>query len=96
MALKIKSATSNDVKLLRVERLKARLGEYLRAARSDKTITVLNREAPAAQLAPIGDRTPLRIRKPKPGTPPPNRVPLPKHPTTDIDAVQLLLEERRC
>lgn len=83
------------MKLLRIERLKARLSEYLRVTRSDNTITVPDPEIPVAQLAPIGDRMALRIRKPKPGTPPPNRVPLPKHLTINVDVVQLLLDDRR-
>ena len=37
----------------------------------------------------------LRIRKPGVGTPPPNRVPLPKPLALGIDVVALLLEERQ-
>jgi hypothetical protein len=37
----------------------------------------------------------LRIRKPAPGTPPPNRVTLPKPLEIDVDIVDLLLEERQ-
>ncbi|MGC2321134.1 MAG: hypothetical protein WA463_00755, partial [Terriglobales bacterium] len=37
----------------------------------------------------------LRIRKPVQGTPPPNRVPLPKSAKLKLDIVDLLLEERR-
>ena len=40
-------------------------------------------------------RATLRIRKPAPGTPSPNRVPLPKPLKTNVDVVQLLLEERQ-
>jgi hypothetical protein len=37
----------------------------------------------------------LRIRKPAPGAPPPNRVKLPKALGMKIDVVDLLLEERQ-
>ena len=37
----------------------------------------------------------LRVRKPPPGTPPPNRVALPKPAKLNVDVVQLLLEERQ-
>ncbi|PYR02706.1 MAG: hypothetical protein DMG00_28270 [Acidobacteria bacterium] len=80
---------------VRIAELKARLSEYLRAVRRGETIAVLDRETPVAQIVPVRDRTALRIRKPAPGTPPPNRVPLPKRLKSTIDVVQLLLEERQ-
>lgn len=83
------------MKQVRIAELKARLSEYLRAVRRGETIAVLDRETPVAQIVPVRDRNALRIRKPAPGTPPPNRVPLPKRLKTDIDVVQLLLDERQ-
>ena len=80
---------------VRIAELKARLSEYLRAVRRGETIAVLDRETLVAQIVPVGDRTTLRIRKPAPGTPPPNRVPLPKPLKSAIDVVELLLEERQ-
>jgi prevent-host-death family protein len=80
---------------VRIAELKARLSEYLRAVRRGETIAVLDRETPVAQIVPVRDRTTLRIRKPASGTPPPNRVPLPKPLKIKIDVVQLLLEERQ-
>lgn len=80
---------------VRIAELKARLSEYLRAVRRGETIAVLDRETPVAQIVPIRDRTALRIRKPAPGAPPLNRVPLPKPLKINIDVVQLLLEERQ-
>jgi hypothetical protein len=56
---------------------------------------VLDRETPVAEIVPIRDRTTLRVRKPAPGTPPPNRVALPNPAKLDVDVVQLLLEERQ-
>ena len=83
------------MKQVRIAELKARLSEYLRAVRHGETIAVLDRDTPVAQIVPIRDRTALRIRKPAPGTPAPNRVPLPKSSKSTIDIVQLLLEERQ-
>jgi prevent-host-death family protein len=83
------------MKQVRIAELKARLSEYLRAVRRGESIAVLDRETPVAQIVPVRDHTALRIRKPAPGAPAPNRVPLPKQLKLDIDVVQLLLEERQ-
>ena len=83
------------MKHVRIAELKARLSEYLRAVRRGETIAVLDRETPVAQIVPIRDRAVLRVRKPAPGTAPPNRVALPKPIKLKIDIVQLLLEERQ-
>ena len=83
------------MKQVRIAELKAHLSEYLRAVRSGETIAVLDRETPVAQIVPVRDRLALRIRKPVPGSPPLNRVPLPKPLQIDVDVVQLLLEERQ-
>jgi hypothetical protein len=47
------------------------------------------------ELVPIRRESALRVRKPAPGTPPPNRVRLPKPAKRHLDVVQLLLEERQ-
>jgi len=83
------------MKQVRIAELKARLSEYLRAVRRGETIAVLDRETPVAQIIPVRERSALRVRKPTPGTPPPNRVPLPKPVKLNVDVVQLLLEERQ-
>jgi prevent-host-death family protein len=75
--------------------LKARLSEYLRAVRRGETIAVLDRQTPVAQIVPVRQRVGLRVREPAPGTPAPNRIPLPKPLNLKIDIVQLLLEERQ-
>lgn len=80
---------------VRIADLKSHLSEYLRAVRRGETISVLDRDTPVAQLVPMRDRIALRVRKPAPGTPPPNRVPLPKPLTHNTDVVKLLLEERQ-
>jgi len=83
------------MKQVRIAELKARLSEYLRAVRRGETIAVLDRETPVAQIVPIRERTTLRVRKPSPGAPPPNRVPIPRGARLKVDVVQLLLEERQ-
>ena len=83
------------MKQVRIAELKARLSEHLRAVRRGETIAVLDRDTPVAQIVPVRNRTALRIRKPTNGTPPPNRVPLPKPLKINIDVVQLLLDERQ-
>ena len=83
------------MKQVRIADLKARLSEYLRAVRGGETIAVLDRDTPVAQLIPIRGQSALRVRKPAPGTPPPNRVRLPKPAKVNLDVVQLLLEERQ-
>ena len=83
------------MKQVRIAELKARLSEYLRIVRRGETIAVLDRETAIAQIVPVRDRSMLRIRKPAPGTPPPNRVPLPKSAKRNVDVVRFLLEERQ-
>jgi prevent-host-death family protein len=83
------------MKQVRIAELKARLSEYLRAVRRGESIAVLDRDTPVAQIVPVRDRPPLCVRKPAPGTPAPNRVPLPKPVKLEVDVVRLLLEERQ-
>jgi prevent-host-death family protein len=83
------------MKQVRIAELKARLSEYLRAVRRGETIAVLDHETPIAHIIPVRDRQALRIRKPAPGTPPLNRVKVPKGLKLELDIVDLLLEERQ-
>jgi prevent-host-death family protein len=78
-----------------IAELKARLSKYLHAVRRGETITVFDRQTPVARISPVRDRAELRVRKPAPGTPAPNRVPLPKPARLNVDIVDLLLEERQ-
>ena len=83
------------MKQVRIAELKARLSEYLRAVRRGESIAVLDRKTPIARIVPIHDRPAVRVTKPAPGTPPPNRVRLPQPLKLKVDVVQLLLEERQ-
>ena len=56
---------------------------------------VLDRDTPVAQLIPVRESRALRVRKPAPGSPPPNRIKVPKRVRLNVDIVALLLEERR-
>ena len=89
------SGHNGVVKQVRIAELKCRLSEYLRAVRGGETIAVLDRETPVAQIVPVHGRATLRIRKPSPGTPAPNRVRLLKPLELNFDVVELLLEERQ-
>jgi antitoxin (DNA-binding transcriptional repressor) of toxin-antitoxin stability system len=83
------------MKQVRIAELKSHLSEYLRAVRGGQTIAVLDRETLVAHIVPITDKANLKIRKPQSGSPPVNRVPLPKPLKTKLDVVELLLEERQ-
>ena len=80
---------------VRIAELKARLSEYLRAVRRGETIAVFDRDTPVAHIVPVRAPSTLRSRKPAPGAPPLNRVPLPRPAKTAVDVVTLLLEERQ-
>lgn len=82
------------MKQVKIAELKSHLSEYLRAVRGGQTIAVFDRETPVAHIIPVRDRT-LKIRKPPPGTPPPNRIRLPKPVKFSINVVDLLIEERQ-
>jgi antitoxin (DNA-binding transcriptional repressor) of toxin-antitoxin stability system len=83
------------MKQVRIAELKSRLSEYLRAVRGGQTIAVLDRDTLVAHIIPITDSATVKIRKPQPGSPPVNRVPLPKPSKIRMDVVELLLEERQ-
>jgi len=83
------------MKQVGIAALKSHLSEYLRAVRRGETISVLDRDTPIAQIVPVRGREVLHIRKPAPGAPPPNRVPLPRPAKLKLDIVDLLLEERQ-
>jgi prevent-host-death family protein len=83
------------MKQVRIAELKARLSEFLRAVQGGQTIAVLHRNTAIAQIVPIRERAQLRIRKPAPGSPAPNKVRLPEPMKRKIDVLELLLEERQ-
>lgn len=80
---------------VRIAELKARLSEYLRIVRRGETIAVLDRETLVAHIVPARAPSALRVRKPERGSPPLNRIPLPKPAGLSIDVVDVLREERQ-
>ena len=83
------------MKQVRVAELKARLSEHLRAVRRGETVAVFDRDTPIAHIVPVEQAAALRIRRPRPGAPALNRVPIPRPLKTKVDVVALLLEERQ-
>jgi prevent-host-death family protein len=80
---------------VRIAELKSKLSEFLRAVRSGESITVLDRNTSIAQIVPMAERPGIRIRRPVTGSPPPNKVALPKPANVGSDILKLLLEERQ-
>jgi prevent-host-death family protein len=83
------------MKRVRIADLKARLSEHLRSVRGGEVITVLDRETPIARIVPHREAEPtLTVRSRRPGaTLQSLRLPPPLK--TNVDAVDLLLEDRR-
>ncbi len=80
-------------KTVRVAELKARLSEYLRAARRGHPVTVFDRDTPIARLVPYGaEGGPLPVRQPIGAL---QDVELPPPLGRRIDSLAALLEERQ-
>jgi prevent-host-death family protein len=75
--------------------LKAHLSEYLRDVRRGRTVTVVDRDTPIAQLVPYNEAVRLTVRRRPAHSPPLHEVPLPPPLPVEVDVVALLLEERR-
>ena len=82
------------MKQVGIAELKAQLSEYLRAVRQGDAITVLDRDTPIARLVPIAAPG-LRIRPPRAGSPPPNKVQIKTRKKLKIDVVDVLMQERQ-
>lgn len=98
MALDEMTIYGHDVtmKKVMVAELKSRLSEYLREVFAGETVVVMNRDRPVATLGPYREPGPLvRLRPPRPGAPAPRDLIMPPPLMTAIDAVDLLLEDRR-
>lgn len=79
---------------LRVAEFKAKLSEYLRAVRRGHELTIYDRDQPIARVVPYAEQTPLIVREPLVAYGKLGDVPLPPPLGVDIDAVELLLEDR--
>jgi prevent-host-death family protein len=71
--------------------LKARLSEYLRKVRSGRTITVVDRGTPVAQIVPYGVEESLEIRR---ATRKPGELRLPPRLAKATDSLKVLLQDR--
>lgn len=78
-----------------VAELKARLSEYLRAVRKGHDLTIMDRDQPIARVVPFVARGPLVIREPVRSYGTLAGIPLPPAARLSIDAVDVMLEDRR-
>lgn len=71
--------------------LKAHLSQHLRKVRSGRTLTVVDRDTPVAQIVPIDTEAPLEIRR---ATRKAKDLLLPAPPPNVTDSLSVLLEDR--
>jgi prevent-host-death family protein len=71
--------------------LKAHLSQHLRRVRAGRTITVLDRATPVAQIVPYDAETPLEIRR---ATRKLSELRLPRRPSKATDSLSALLQDR--
>jgi len=71
--------------------LKARLSEHLRKVRGGRTITVVDRETPVAQIVPYDVAAPLEIRR---ATRKPRELRLPARLANATDSLSVLIRDR--
>jgi len=83
------------IKNVRVAELKARLSEYLRSVRGGHEITVYDRDQPIARIIPYTPSGALSVREPTHTYRTLGDIRLPLRAKIDVDAVELLLEDRR-
>ena len=78
-----------------VAELKARLSEYLRTVRKGHDVTIMDRDQPIARIVPYVASGSLAVREPVSSYRTLGDIPLPAPAGLRVDAVELLLEERR-
>ncbi|MEO8619869.1 MAG: type II toxin-antitoxin system prevent-host-death family antitoxin [bacterium] len=83
------------MKAVGVAELKARLSEYLRAVRKGHDLTIMDRDQPIARVVPYVANGALVVREPLSNYRTLGDIPLPPPVRTNIDAVSLLLDDRR-
>lgn len=71
--------------------LKAHLSEHLRAVRAGRTLTIVDRGTPVAQIVPVDVEAPLQIRR---ATRKPTDLRLPSPPAKRTDSLAVLLRDR--
>jgi prevent-host-death family protein len=83
------------MRTVKIAELKARLSEHLRYVRRGHVLTVLDRDTPVARLVPLGGADDLRVRGPVQRVRRLQDVALPPPLRTDLDVMDLLMEERQ-
>jgi antitoxin (DNA-binding transcriptional repressor) of toxin-antitoxin stability system len=71
--------------------LKAHLSRHLRRVRGGRTLTVVDRETPIAQLVPYDGEAPLEVRR---ATRRPSELRLPAPLSAPTDSLAILLQDR--
>lgn len=78
-----------------IAELKAKLSEHLRIVRRGGEVTVYDRSEPIARLVPYATAGPLTVREPMQSYRTLGEIELPPPVALSVDAVELLLEDRR-
>jgi antitoxin (DNA-binding transcriptional repressor) of toxin-antitoxin stability system len=76
---------------VRIADLKAHLSEHLRKVRRGRTLTILDRETPVAQIVPYGGEGPLQVRR---ASRKPSELRLPPPLEARTDSLPVLLQDR--
>jgi prevent-host-death family protein len=71
--------------------LKAHLSQHLRKVRAGRTLTVVDRDTPVAQIIPYDPGSPLEIRR---ATRKPRDLPLPPPTSSATNSLSVLLQDR--
>jgi antitoxin (DNA-binding transcriptional repressor) of toxin-antitoxin stability system len=78
------------MKAVGIADLKARLSEHLKSVRKGRTLTVLDRDTPVAQIIPFTTE-PVEVRR---ATRRPKDLRLPPPPSRPTDSLAVLLDDR--
>jgi len=79
------------MKTVGIADLKAHLSSHLREVRGGRTLTVLDRDTPIAQIIPYDSDPPLEVRR---ATRRPSDLSLPPPPAAPTDSLSALLQDR--
>jgi prevent-host-death family protein len=83
------------MKRIGIAELKARLSEYIREVRRGHGLVVMDRKTPVARLEPYEPKGEgWGVRRPLRRWPSLQEVPLPPPPHLEVDAVELLIDDR--